>query len=226
MVVLFDLDETLLDHRTTERAAATALHRIADLTRPVGEFVAAWAEALERHFQRYLDGELSYEEQRRARVRDAVDARLTDAAADRLLEQYLDAYLASPALFADALPCLDRLAAAGHRLGVITNGNTEHQRLKLVSSGIAGRFECVLVSEECGHAKPAPEIFARACARMGEPASRALYIGDRYDVDAEGARRAGLRGVWLDRRATAGAEHLPPIISTLDELDALLDAER
>lgn len=222
MVVLFDLDETLLDHRTTERAAATALHRIADLKRPVDEFVAAWAAALERHFQRYLDGELSYEEQRRARVREAIDPRLTDEAVDRLLEQYLAAYLSTPALFTDAVPCLDRLSAAGHRLGVITNGNTEHQRLKLTHSGILARFECVVVSEECGHAKPAPEIFARACAHMGEPAARAIYIGDRYDVDAEGARRAGLRGIWLDRRATAGAEHLPPIIASLDDLDALL----
>jgi putative hydrolase of the HAD superfamily len=57
---------------------------------------------------------------------------------------------------------------------------------------------------------------------MGEPVTRAVYIGDRYDVDAEGARRAGLRGVWLDRYGRAGAEHEPPIISSLDELDPIL----
>jgi putative hydrolase of the HAD superfamily len=223
MLVLFDIDETLLDHRTTERAAATALHRIADVARPLGDFVAAWAEALERNFARYLSGELSYEDQRRARIREVVDPELTDEAADQLLARYLDAYLAGAALFPDVLPCLDRLAGARHRLGIISNGQTDHQRIKLVRCGITERFEHILISEECGHAKPAPEIFAQACARMGEPATRAVYIGDRYDVDAEGARRAGLRGVWLDRGARAGAEHQPPIISSLDELDALLE---
>src|SRR5687768_11113505 len=120
MLVLFDIDETLLDHRTTERAAATALHRIADVTRPLGDFVAAWAEALERNFGRYLAGELSYEDQRRARIREVVDPELTDEAADRLLAHYLDAYLAGAALFPDVLPCLDRLAGARHRLGIIS----------------------------------------------------------------------------------------------------------
>ncbi len=222
MVVLFDIDETLLDHRTTERAAATALHRIAMVTRPVGDFVAAWSDALERHFRRYLAGELSYEDQRRARVREVVDATLDDEAADRLLMHYLDAYLAGSTLFPDVLPCLDRLARGGHRLGIISNGQSDHQRTKLTRCGIADRFEHILISEECGHHKPAPEIFAQACARMGEPPARAVYVGDRYDVDAEGARRAGLRGIWLDRHARAGAEHEAPIISSLDELDAAL----
>ena len=222
MVVLFDIDETLLDHRTTERAAAAALHRIARVRRPVGDFVAAWSDALERNFRRYLAGELSYDDQRRARVREAVDPELDDDAADRLLVHYLDAYLAGSALFPDVLPCLDRLARGRHRLGIISNGQSDHQRTKLARCGIADRFECILISEECGHHKPAPEIFAQACARMGEPAARAVYIGDRYDVDAEGARGAGLRGVWLDRGARASAEHEPPIISSLDELDALV----
>ena len=222
MVVLFDIDETLLDHRTTERAAAEALHRIAGVERPVGEFVAAWSEALERNFGRYVAGELSYQDQRRARVRDVVDPELDDEAADRLLVHYLDAYLAGSALFSDALPCLDRLTRGGHRLGIISNGQSDHQRTKLARCGIAERFEHILISEECGYHKPAPEIFAQACSLMGAPAGHVFYIGDRYDVDAEGARRAGLRGVWLDRNARAGAEHEPPIIANLDELDAML----
>jgi len=222
MVVLFDIDETLVDHRTTERAAAAALHGIAGVTRPVEDFAAAWSDALERNFERYVAGELSYDDQRRARVRDVLGSELDDEAADRLLAHYRDAYLAGSTLFPDALPCLDRLAREGHRLGIISNGHSEHQRSKLARCGIADRFEHILISEECGHHKPAPEIFAQACARMGVPAHRAAYIGDRYDVDAEGSRRAGLRGVWLDRNARAGAEHEPPIISSLDELDEVL----
>ncbi len=219
MVILFDLDETLLDHRSTERAAATALHRIAGAAGSVDSFVAAWSAALERCFQRYLAGELSYDEQRRARVREVLGP-LGDDAVDHLLERYLDSYLAGSTLFSDAVPCLDRLA--GHRLGIISNGHPVHQQAKLARCGIAGRFECVLISEACGFAKPSPAIFLLACERMGAPPATTIYVGDRYDVDAEGARRAGLRGVWLDRGRAARGEHAPPIISTLEELDALL----
>jgi putative hydrolase of the HAD superfamily len=220
MLVLFDIDETLLDHRATERAAATILHQAVGAGRPLEEFLNTWDEALERNFQRYLAGELAYDEQRRVRVREAVAPDLSDEAVDRLLADYLDAYLAGSTLFPDALPCLDRLS--GHRLGIVSNGQTSHQRGKLARTGITDRFDCILISEECGHAKPAAEIFLAACSRLGESPAGAIYIGDRYDVDAEGARRAGLRGVWLDRRARAGAEHLPPIISSLDDLATLL----
>ena len=220
MLVLFDIDETLLDHRTTERAAATALHRSTASARPLEEFLAAWSDALERNFQRYLAGELSYEEQRRARVREVIAPALTDDAIDRLLAAYLDAYLNSSSPFPDVLPCLDRLS--GHRLGIVSNGDTSHQRTKLARTGIADRFECIVISSECGHAKPAREIFLEACARLGESPASAVHIGDRYDLDAEGARRAGLRGIWLDRSGLACAEHQPPIISSLAELDALL----
>jgi putative hydrolase of the HAD superfamily len=201
-----------------------ALHRVAGVRGSAEDFAVAWSEALERHFQRYLAGELSYDEQRRARVRETVGGSLTDPEVDRLLAVYLDAYLAGAALFPDVLPCLDALAH--HRLGIVSNGNTAHQTTKLVRTGIADRFHCILISESCGHAKPSPEIFLQACARAGEPPSRAVHVGDRYDLDAEGARRAGLRGIWLDRSRRRGAEQKPPIISSLLELVASLEGGR
>jgi putative hydrolase of the HAD superfamily len=145
---------------------------------------------------------------------------LGDDAVDRLLEHCLERYVAGSTLFSDALPCLDRMAV--HRIGIISNGHPAHQQAKLERCGIADRFECVLVSEACGVAKPDPAIFHQACARLGEPPASAIYVGDRYDVDAEGARRAGLRGVWLDRDRSADGQHAPPIVSSLDELDAVL----
>jgi putative hydrolase of the HAD superfamily len=80
-----------------------------------------------------------------------------------------------------------------------------------------------VISEECGRAKPAPEIFRRACAMLDVPSNEAIYVGDRYDIDAEAARQARLRGVWLDRRGKATGEHQAPIIRTLNELSILLD---
>ena len=220
MVVLFDIDDTLLDHRAAERAGASALHRLVGAAAPLDAFLAAWSVALDRHFSRYLAAEISFHEQRWARVREVVDATLSDREAERVYADYLSAYEGAWSLFPDVLPCLDRLA--GQRLGIISNGQGAQQRRKLARTDIADRFESIVISEECGWAKPSKEIFLHACRLIGASPRDAVYVGDRYDVDAEGARQAGMAGIWLDRRRSRTTDHEPPVVGALDEITALL----
>ncbi len=83
----------------------------------------------------------------------------------------------------------------------------------------------MIVSGECGVAKPAPRIFELACDAMGVPPSQAVYIGDRRDVDAEGACAAGLHGIWIDRLGASAADPDVPLrrIRSLAELPAVLE---
>ena len=222
MLILFDIDDTLVDHTAAANAGARALHERVGSSLSADDFVGRWGVALERHFDRYLAGALSFQGQRRARVREVVDLGLTDERADRVFDMYQAAYEEGWSLFSDVSLCLDRLASS-HSIGVISNGEARQQRSKLTKTGIADRFACVLISEECGFAKPSREIFLRACELAGEPSTNAVYVGDRYDVDARGAA-AGLGGVWLDRRGRATTEHEPPLIRGLDELSRVLDA--
>jgi putative hydrolase of the HAD superfamily len=48
-----------------------------------------------------------------------------------------------------------------------------------------------------------------------------MYVGDRLDVDAQGATAAALRGVWLNRRGAAPAPGVETITS-LAELPSRL----
>lgn len=220
MLILFDLDDTLLDHAFAFDVATAAVHRISGVALSAGEFAQRWSLSHRRHFDRYLRGEITYASQRRARVRETVDAGLSDAEADRILDVYLAAYESSWRLFGDVLPCLD--AVSGAQLGVVTNGHPKQQRDKLERLGIANRFEHVLVPDECGHAKPDPRIFVAACAKFGRATSEAVYVGDSYELDACAARAAALGGVWLDRGRAASASHVAPIIATLAELPELV----
>ena len=224
MLILFDLDDTLMDDGAAERSAATHLYNNVETPLSVEEFVSKWSGTLRRHFDRYLAGELSFQGQRRERVREMIDPSLADEIADRIFADYHAQYEAGWTLFPDAAPCLDGLS--GFRLGVITNGQGDQQRRKLVRTGILDRFECVLISGECGCSKPDPAIFVRACASVGELPENSVYVGDRYDIDAQAARRAGLHGIWLDRKRTANASHTPPIVGSLGELlTAIADGE-
>jgi putative hydrolase of the HAD superfamily len=93
--------------------------------------------------------------------------------------------------------CLDMLGRE-FVLGLITNGEGEHQRRKLDALGVAHHFQHVLVSGEVGHLKPEAAIFRRALALAGVAASEAVHIGDHLDADIWGAKAAGLRAVWFN----------------------------
>jgi len=220
--ILFDIDATLVDHEEAFRAGTAALHgESGGGQAALADFASRWSAAHRRNFDRFLAGEITHEEQRRARVRETFGETLTDTEAERLFGVYIDAYEKAWVLFSDALHCLDALA--GYRLGVISNGQSAQQRAKLARLGIADRFAHVTISQDCGAAKPDPSIFRHACERCGVEPAAAVYVGDRYDLDAEGARRAGLTGIWLDRERSASLRHVGPMIHSLAELPALLE---
>ena len=80
----------------------------------------------------------------------------------------------------------------------------------------------MVISEDIGVAKPHPGIFEAACEAVGASPSACVLVGDRLELDALGARDAGLTGVWLDRRGTGGAPASVPTIPRLSELPALV----
>jgi putative hydrolase of the HAD superfamily len=125
-------------------------------------------------------------------------------------------------LFPDAAQCLVDLDGA--RLGIVTNGPSREQRLKLERLGIAARFERVIVSAECGFAKPDPRIFLRACEAMYTDPSATFYVGDHPDIDARAAVAAGLRGIWLDR--SGRSERMSPmtVVRSLSDLGGAVEA--
>lgn len=231
-VVLFDLDDTLFDHRGSVRSGITAHRGAHGLVGDDDVEFARWNALEELHYHRYLTGELDFLEQRRARARGFLEPHghiLDDAGADAWFGAYLTHYESTWQLHPDAADCLDRLDARGIPLGIITNGDISFQGAKLAGLGITDRFEHVIASGTVGVAKPDARIFELACELFEVPVDRALYVGDRLHTDAIGAAGAGLRGVWIDRSGAASAEQLDEagaagarVIHTLDELDSLL----
>jgi len=101
MVILFDLDDTLVDHSTALRAATETLHKSVDSSLPLERFSVAWTASHRKNFDLYLAGALSYDAQRRARVRETIDPTLSDEAADQVFATYLAGYEAAWSLFSD-----------------------------------------------------------------------------------------------------------------------------
>ena len=121
-------------------------------------------------------------------------------------------------IYDDVLPTLDRLAARGLRLAVISNWD-ERLRDVLRVLALESRFETIVVSCEVGHAKPHPAIFAEATARLQLPPSRILHLGDNIEADVRGAREAGFAALQILRTAALpGPDHLQSMLDLPDRL--------
>jgi putative hydrolase of the HAD superfamily len=123
----------------------------------------------------------------------------------------------------DVLPGLLKLK---HQvvLGTISNGNAD---LEVI--GLAHHFKVSLAAADFGKAKPDPGIFLAACQALHVAPWDAVYVGDDLKLDVEGAQRAGLRAVWLNR--TGSEAHLEAgvkpdaICRSFDELLAWLEEQ-
>ncbi|MFL5817310.1 MAG: HAD family hydrolase [Conexibacter sp.] len=218
--VLFDLDGTLMDHDAARNAAIAA--QLPDEPALADE----WRRLEATHYDEYAAGRCSFQEQRRRRVRGIHaamgHAQPDDAACDAWFAAYLERYRAGWAAFDDVAPALAALADAlpDVRLGIVTNGEGEPQRAKLAAIGLTDRFPVFVASAEVGMRKPDAEIFLHACERLGVAPAAAAHVGDRLDLDAQGAAAAGLRGIWVDRAGTGAAPDAVVRISGLQELRA------
>lgn len=101
-------------------------------------------------------------------------------------------------LYPDSLPALEALRARGVLLGVISNWEEWLEQL-LLHLEIHTYFTARTISGTAGVEKPDPRIFALALESLGVAPEEAAHVGDSVRHDVEGARRAGLTPVLIDR---------------------------
>ncbi|GAB2759990.1 HAD family hydrolase [Streptomyces bullii] len=228
--VVWDVDDTLFDYTTADRLGMRA-HLVAegllDGYDSVEQAIAHWRQATARQWARFSAGEISFQDQRRERVRAFLGEELTDAEADAWFERYVAHYEAVWALFPDVLPVLDALAAS-HRHAVLSNSSIHVQDRKLRALGVHDRFEAILCAAELGVSKPEAGAFLAACEALELPPHEVAYVGDHPEIDGRGAADAGLLSVWIDR-AGVHIDGEPPVgrhrIVSLAELPSLLGSD-
>jgi HAD superfamily hydrolase (TIGR01549 family) len=124
--------------------------------------------------------------------------------------------------FEDVMPTLARLHGR-LALGSVSNGVADLQAI-----GLAHFFSTSIAAHSFGAAKPDATIFHAACAALDIQPCEAVYVGDDPAIDVQGAQKAGLRAVWMNRpeleRTQPLPDHIEPdaICTTLYELDQWL----
>ena len=193
-VVLFDLDDTLIDSRKAYRNAYRVLSE-----RNPNVYQAENEEEIEDIYRFVF--RINSAERNRAYPSLCERWGIDNAppSAHDFREMWLMAYAANAAPFPWTREVLDSLHRKGIRVGIITNGNIHRQSRKLLFADLLGDFEDIIISASTGTAKPSAAIFRLAAQRLGVRVQDCLFVGDNPATDISGAKSAGMDCLWLTR---------------------------
>jgi beta-phosphoglucomutase len=119
---------------------------------------------------------------------------------------------------------LERLAAAGWRLGIASSAANPNLEVIIEQAGWGDTFGAVIGKDDVRNGKPDPEVYLTAAAHLEVDPSRAIVVEDAA-AGVLGAHRAGMRTIGVGPQyASLGAMVAVPTLDLLpdDAFDTLL----
>lgn len=203
--ILFDLDDTIIDHSGSMEDCWEAVYQRARILLPGIEREAmrkAHGEVAEQYWSsNHREGRLDLLTARRRVFRDALHRLgLETAHAEELGSLFHDLRESSYELLPGALETLERLREEGVMLALVTNGETLLQRSKVERFDLARHFDHIQIEEEFGVGKPEPGAYRHALATLDVKADETWMIGDNLEWEIAAPQKVGIYSVWVDRQ--------------------------
>ena len=214
--VTFDVDGTLWDFQTVMRhSLGKVLEELGRLDPEAAAMfnVEKLVEVRDRVHDELRGVVVNLNELRVEGFRRALSeaGRPNELLATHLCGLYFEHRDAGRSPFRDVFPTLQALHPR-YTLGVLSNGNTYPPDL-----GLDGLFEFTVVSQDHGGIeKPDPRIFEIALEKAGCSPEELIHVGDSLENDIVGAKKAGVKSVWLNRNG-----HESPDIRVDSEMPSL-----
>lgn len=211
--IIFDVDDTLYDQLTPFQQAFDAVFN--DPSIPLEELFKYSRIYSDEVFQQSEDGTITKLEMQIYRIRKAMEhfnQQITDEQAIKFQQTYQQ-YQSQLQLDPRMKEALDWCVEQQVQIGIITNGPAEHQWKKVNCLQLEKWVpkEYIFVSGDLGIAKPDIRVFQQVEQAMQLEKETTYYIGDSYFNDIIGAKRAGWKAIWVNRRnhPTESEEFLP-----------------
>lgn len=191
--ILLDLDNTLINDRIASEKAMRVFLASYDLSLlglSEQEAIHKWKALSLEHWSRYEAGELSFQDQRRARIRGLFNHDFSDDAADKIFQLYQEAYESAWCLAPDCEEFFE-LSKNIPKI-IVTNGDKVQQWKKLRRMGLHKHVVHMVTPIDVGCWKPSPDIFRYALRWLALAADECLMIGDDPVRDIEPAAALGM----------------------------------
>ena len=198
---LFDLDQTLLDFHASEYKALGIVLQACGL--PFSDAVYQAFKAVNKSLWLELEkGTISRNELFAARFRYIIrrcGGSPEKSDLRKINDDFIRTMSVNGVLMDGALEFVRKVrnGIPDARIYIASNGATVNAKGRIASTGLGRYIDGLFVSEEMGVAKPAAEFFDICLARIGEPRSSCIMIGDSLTSDMLGAKNASLCSVWF-----------------------------
>lgn len=219
---LFDLDDTLLDFRASEKLSFfRTLDQLGIREQQEALFKTYQVEnqALWKMFE---EAKTTKEHLKVERFRKTFQQHQVEVNPEKASLTYLDTLPETVVLIEHAEEICQQLSELGE-IGIVTNGIEYVQERRIKNSAISPYLSFVAVSETCGHAKPDVRFFEYS-VKMAKSFDKrkTLMVGDRLETDIQGAQNFGIDSCWFNPQ-NLNADLKPTYnIQTLKELQTLL----
>lgn len=221
---LFDLDDTLLDFKESEKLSFFATMKSLGIGTDVDQLYSQYQTVNRGLWKLFELGQTSKDHLKVERFRKLFELNNFSIDPELASRRYLETLPQTVVLIEYAKEICEWLTQYGE-IGIITNGIHHTQTERIKNSALAPYISFVSVSEESGFAKPDVRFFeysAKMAKKFSKPAT--LMIGDRLETDILGAKNFGLDSCWFNPDKTPGDTEILANyeISHLSELQNLL----
>lgn len=225
--IFFDLDHTIWDF---DRNAEETLHELYHTyeLKALGlhspdAFIETYTQNNHRLWADYHLGLITKEHLRQTRFsKTFTDLGLApDVIPPNFEDDYVRICPTKTNLFPQAHETLGYLAEK-YQLHLISNGFKESTELKIATTGLAGYFNTIVISEIVGINKPNKAIFEFALNGAKAEKSQSLMVGDSLEADIYGAVAFGMDAIYFNPSNKEKPQDVARQINNLNELIDIL----
>ncbi|MBA2939842.1 noncanonical pyrimidine nucleotidase, YjjG family [Paenibacillus sp. CGMCC 1.16610] len=199
-ILLFDLDDTLLDFGANEKDSLNKLFQHFGYTL-TDELFQAYNSVNKHLWTEYESGNIVLDKVLNSRFSETM-LRLGIVVDGHAWENIYREFLGNGCQLMEGALEICQSLSVSHRLFIITNGITQIQIKRLKQSGLYEYFEDIFDSQSIGFQKPSKSFFNYVLSRIKDfNLTDTLIIGDSLNADIKGGQLSGIDTCWINRKS-------------------------
>ncbi len=208
-VILWDIDDTLLDFHAAEREAIKKLFGEFELGECTDEMLKRYSAINRSYWKRLELGEITKPQVLIGRFKDFFESEGLDVGCAEAFNEAYQVSLGDTIVYRDDSYNIISSLRGKVKQYAVSNGTVIAQNKKLRLSGLGELMDGIFLSEHLGVEKPNAEFFDKVFDAIEKvDKSEIMIVGDSLSSDIKGGNNAGIKTCWYNPAKTMATPEL------------------